>query len=360
MGCHSIWGNGGTLGPDFATVGAGASLQQLAGMFWNHTPRMIETVRARGIEWPTFTEAEMADIISYVYYVKLFDEPGDPELGARWFLEKRCIVCHEVGGSGGDIGPALDRYARYLAPILLAQGMWNHGQKMREAQSERGIPTPTFVGREVADLQAYIRRASLLRDRNVELLPPPDPNRGRSLFSTKGCVRCHGQGGRGTPFGPNLLMATQRLGVAEIAGQLWNHSAQMEQAMQARGVTFPQFEDTDMADVIAFLYYLRFYDTEGDARKGQVLFAEKGCAKCHARDGTPRLGPDLSMSQAVLTPMGLATAMWDHAPAMYDLIRVRDDVEWPRFEGDEMRDLSVYLRSRAAAARSSGPGRTNR
>lgn len=360
MGCHSIWGNGGTLGPDFATVGAGASLQQLAGMFWNHTPRMIETVRARGIEWPTFTEAEMADIISYVYYVKLFDEPGDPELGARWFLEKRCIVCHEVGGSGGDIGPALDRYARYLAPILLAQGMWNHGQKMREAQSERGIPTPTFVGREVADLQAYIRRASLLRDRNVELLPPPDPNRGRSLFSTKGCVRCHGQGGRGTPFGPNLLMATQRLGVAEIAGQLWNHSAQMEQAMQARGVTFPQFEDTEMADVIAFLYYLRFYDTEGDARKGQVLFAEKGCAKCHARDGTPRLGPDLSMSQAVLTPMGLATAMWDHAPAMYDLIRVRDDVEWPRFEGDEMRDLSVYLRSRAAAARSSGPGRTNR
>jgi mono/diheme cytochrome c family protein len=43
--CHAIWGNGGTLGPDFASVGGGRSLQQLAGMFWNHTPRMIETVR---------------------------------------------------------------------------------------------------------------------------------------------------------------------------------------------------------------------------------------------------------------------------------------------------------------------------
>ncbi len=41
--CHAIWGNGGTLGPDFASVGGGRSLQQLAGMFWNHTPRMIET-----------------------------------------------------------------------------------------------------------------------------------------------------------------------------------------------------------------------------------------------------------------------------------------------------------------------------
>ncbi|MGE5744760.1 MAG: c-type cytochrome, partial [Gemmatimonadota bacterium] len=54
--CHSIWGNGGTLGPDFAVVGAGRSMQQLAGEFWNHTPRMIVTVRRQGVRWPTFTE----------------------------------------------------------------------------------------------------------------------------------------------------------------------------------------------------------------------------------------------------------------------------------------------------------------
>jgi cytochrome c2 len=109
-GCHSIWGNGGTLGPDFALVGAGRSLQQLAGVFWNHTPRMIETVRDRGVEWPTFSETELADIISYVYYVKLFDEPGDPDLGERWFADKRCEQCHMLGGEGGRIGPPLDDY----------------------------------------------------------------------------------------------------------------------------------------------------------------------------------------------------------------------------------------------------------
>jgi hypothetical protein len=86
--CHAVWGNGGTLGPDFAVVGAGRSLQELAGLFWNHTPRMIETVRSRGYRWPTFTEEELADIISYIYYIKLFDEPGDPDLGERWFGDK--------------------------------------------------------------------------------------------------------------------------------------------------------------------------------------------------------------------------------------------------------------------------------
>ena len=106
--CHAIWGNGGNLGPDFATVGGGRSLQQLAGMFWNHTPRMIETVRERGFAWPTFSEGELADIISYIYYVKLFDEPGDSALGRRWFAEKRCMECHAVGGSGGSL-PRIER-----------------------------------------------------------------------------------------------------------------------------------------------------------------------------------------------------------------------------------------------------------
>ena len=194
--CHSIWGNGGVLGPDFAVVGAGRSMQQLAGLFWNHTPKMIETVRAHGFTWPTFTETELANVISYIYYVKLFDRPGDPDLGEQWFTQKRCAECHSVGGSGGHVGPALDRYAQYIAPIMLAEGMWNHGPAMQGKQVARGVPIPTFAGREMADIQAYIRRVSLLRDRHVAFLQAPDPARGEQLFTSKGCVRCHGREGR--------------------------------------------------------------------------------------------------------------------------------------------------------------------
>ncbi|MDH3496007.1 MAG: c-type cytochrome [Gemmatimonadota bacterium] len=353
--CHAIWGNGGTLGPDFAMVGAGRSLAQLAGMFWNHTPQMIETVRGRGFEWPTFTESELANIISYIYYVKLFDAPGDPALGQRWFVDKGCAECHSVGGTGGRIGLPLDGYARYIAPIALAQGLWNHGPGMQERQSIQQGRALTFSGREIADLQAFIRARSTLRNRTLILLQPPDPGRGGRLFATKQCVRCHGPNGRGTSWGPDLRAATQQLRVSEIAGRLWNHSASMAVAMRARGIVFPQFQGSEMADVIAFLYYLRFYDTGGDVRNGERVFEAKGCAACHRIDEPPQVGPDLSQSEAPLTPLGLATAMWDHAPAMYTQIRSAD-VEWPRFEGEEMRDLSVYLRSlvlqrRAAAGR---------
>ena len=348
--CHSIWGNGGTLGPDFAVIGAGRSMQQLAGLFWNHTPRMIETVRRRGFQWPSFTEVELANLISYVYYVKLFDEPGDPELGERWFREKRCVECHSVGGTGGQNGPALDRYASYIAPIMLAQGMWNHGPAMQAKQSARGVPIPTFVGREMADIQAYLRRRSTARDRQVVFLQPPHPGNGRRLFETKGCVRCHGPDGRGTEYGPDLRTATLRLRVSEIAGVLWNHSFRMSAAMQARGFAFPQFQGTEMADVIAFLYYLRFNETGGNVRAGEAVFVQKGCSNCHARDGRPSIGPDLSRSQATRTPLGLATAMWNHAPAMYDRVQVQK-IEWPRFEYDEMRDLADYLRGLARGNR---------
>lgn len=348
--CHSIWGNGGTLGPDFAVVGAGRSMQQLAGLFWNHTPRMIERVRSRGFAWPTFSETDLANLISYVYYVKLFDEPGDPDLGERWFTDKRCVQCHSVGGSGGRVGPSLDGYARYIAPLMLAEGMWNHGPAMQARQTARGVPIPTFAGREMADIQAYIRRVSTLRNRDVVFFQAPAVANGARLFTAKGCVRCHGPGGRGTDVAPDLRTATSRLRVSEIAGVLWNHSFQMSEVMRARGFAFPQFQGTEMADVIAFLYYLRFYESNGDARAGRQVFESKGCVTCHAPRSGPAIGPNLARSQVTSTPLGLATAMWNHAPEMFDVTQSRQ-VEWPRFEGDEMRDLAAYLAVIAGRAR---------
>lgn len=350
--CHAVWGNGGTLGPDFATAGAGRSLHHLAGTFWNHTPRMIEADRERGLKWPTFTETELADVISYIYYVKLFDPPGDARLGERWFVEKRCVRCHTVGAATASPGRLpLDEYARYPAPVMLAQGMWNHGLLMRRTQDALGIPTPEFRGREIGDLQAFIRRDSKVPRKDIVLLEPPNPTAGQRLYVAKGCVRCHGERGRGSAFAPDLQEAVQALHVSEIAGELWNHSSRMAAVMTARGVRFPRFAGSEMADIIAFLYYLRFYESDGDVATGERIFARKGCASCHAGVGRPAIGPDLSRSDAAHTLLDLATAMWNHAPAMYDLIRP-EKVEWPRFEGDEMSDLSAYLRSLAVP---SGP-----
>lgn len=111
-----------------------------------------------------------------------------------------------------------------------------------------------------------------------------------------------------------------------------------------QGITFPRFEGAELADVIAYLYYLRFRDAAGSVQEGERLFATKGCALCHALDGRAAVGPDLRRSDAATRPLGLATAMWGHAPAMYDRAEAAN-IEWPLFEGDEMRDLSAYLMS---------------
>ncbi len=231
---------------------------------------------------------------------------------------------------------------------MLATGMWNHGSAMQAQQAALRASTPSFMGREMADIQAYIREVSSLEGRDLVFLRPPDPNAGRELFLRKGCSSCHGPSGGGTQFGPDLRSATQRLRVSEIAGTLWNHSSWMAAAMRARGIAFPRFQGKEMADVIAFLYYLRFYDTGGDARAGEAVFAQKGCASCHAANGGVSVGPDLSESDAVLTPLRLATAMWNHAPAMYTVTQL-EHLDWPRFEGVEMRDLAIYLRDLATS-----------
>lgn len=85
------------------------------------------------------------------------------------------------------------------------------------------------------------------------------------------------------------------------------------------------------------------------------MFRAKGCASCHLGDGEPAIGPDLANSKAALTPLGLATAMWNHAPAMFDRAQSLR-VQWPHFEGDDMQNLSAYLHRVATqgAARRSG------
>jgi mono/diheme cytochrome c family protein len=312
-------------------------------MFWNHTPQMIETVRSSGLAWSAFTESELANVISYVYYVKLFDEPGDPAVGSQWVIEKRCLECHQIGGEGGRLGPSLDKYSEYIAPIPLAAGMWNHGPVMRSQLAAAGIPMPQFYGDEIVHIQSFIRYAARVRGRKPILLPPPDPIRGARLFGEKSCGTCHGAAGRGTSSGPDLRAGIQALRASEIAGELWNHSANMTAGLAALGVPFPQFDDSELADVIAFLYYLRFEEADGDVQAGEALFADKGCTSCHTGDGTAAIAAVLADSEVVGNPLSLTTAMWNHAPGMYDLGQ-ETGIPWPLFQGNEMRDLAAYLR----------------
>jgi cytochrome c2 len=336
--CHSVWGNGGTLGPDIVKAVEGKSVPRLAGEFWNHTPRMIEETHNRGYRWPELDSAEMADLLSYFYYLRLFGNPGDPVRGAVAFSRLRCANCHELAPEHSTSGGDLDRFAVYPSPLPLAQAMWNAGPSMQELQLDIDRSIPEFSGSEMADIQAFIRENGR-RDRDeFQLLPLADPARGKTVFLSKRCNVCHG-GEIGSA--PDLGSSALKRSVAEIGGVLWNHSYAMHDQMRKRNIAFPRFEGQEMADVIGYIYLLGYVGEPGDETKGQALFSAKGCASCHSDEGA---GPDIPEADVSGT-IALSSAMWNHAPGMHELM-AEQGTPWPKFEAGEMEDIVAFLRNR--------------
>jgi len=355
--CHSVWGIGGKLGPDLTRVGMGRSFLQIAGSLWSHSPKMIELMEQRHLPLPSLTPEQMRDLIAYLYYLNYFNEPGDAAQGQRLFSEKGCINCHSIGHMGGTVGPRLDTYQQYGSPLYVAQAMWNHGPRMTAKIVGRGIKQPAFQGKEMADLLAFIRGRAVAGIPNQKLTAPGDPIAGKRLFAEKGCLRCHAIRGAGGAVGPDLGRKELYRSVTGIAGAMWNHGPAMWAKMEQLRLARPRFSKNEMADLIAYLYFVGYTDPPGNPTSGKKLFAQKGCAACHTLgEAEEKLGPDLATSEAISSPLRLIAAMWNHAPTMEKLVQEKG-LPWPKFEGDEMRDLVEYIRS---FARESASGRTPR
>lgn len=138
------------------------------------------------------------------------------------------------------------------------------------------------------------------------------------------------------------------MSLIEIAGMLWSHSGQMWQEMRRLGLPFPTFSAEDTADIISYLYFIQFYGNGGDVQEGKKLFREKECIFCHALEGEgENIGPDLSQDDINLSPIFLASAMWNHAIIMENML-AQKNLDWPRFTGDNMRDIVSYIRKASA------------
>src|SRR3972149_10871675 len=123
--CHAIFGVGGQLGPDLARRPESRSFYNLAAAMWNHLPKMAEQMRKLGIARPHLSPSETGDLIAFLYTVNYFERAGDPKQGRRVFSDKRCVTCHQVGGTGGVAGPSLHTFGQSNSPIFLAPAMWH-------------------------------------------------------------------------------------------------------------------------------------------------------------------------------------------------------------------------------------------
>ncbi len=133
------------------------SITQIAGNMWNHGPKMWEIMREENISFPAFNKGEMADIIAYLYSIKLEDIPGDAEKGSQIVKEKGCLSCHSLQGEGSEIAADLVMLEDMDSPLAMITAMWNHAPAMREKQLEKELKWPEFNGRDMANLYTYLR-----------------------------------------------------------------------------------------------------------------------------------------------------------------------------------------------------------
>ena len=342
--CHAINGKGGTVGPDLGKAPRPRTFYDLAAGLWNHAPKMAVRMREMGIARPTLTPQESADLASYLFTVSYFDRPGNADAGRRLFTSKQCVSCHQVAGRGGRAGPRLDALKTYASPIALAAAMWNHGTVMAATMEQKGVARPTFKGRELIDLIAYINRASPTAPIGQLYILPGRAAEGLHLLIDKRCVECHSISGKGEGA-LNLVDREAHKSLTEFAAAMWNKLPAMTREMAKRSITVPPLRPEEMADIVAYLYSVRYFAEAGDARNGVILATYKGCLACHAlysEQGKP--ASDLTRSQAITTPPGSLSAIWNHS-FIADPRPPAQQTPWPTFTGREMADLMTYLGS---------------
>lgn len=341
--CHMIEGHGGSFGPDLAHSDLNGSLLDIASLMWNHSPQMSSMMNDLRVVPPRFTGQELAELAAYVFYIAYFDKPGDIGEGKKVFSRKGCANCHRVGGVGTSIGPNLAHLKKYVSPIFLAQEMWNHGTAIKARMDELNVTWPEFDGNEISHLMAFLRDASADTTSQRIFMRPGSPETGEKLFRKKRCTTCHLVLGNGKEIGPDLAQSGFHKSVTSVAAVMWNHGPAIWERMDEIGLAIPTFKDNEMADLIAFLYFLRFFENEPDIARGEMLFSQKGCQSCHHfGEATVEGSASLSNLYEDATTVDIAANMWNHAGEMSTKM-TRKKLQWPRLMKGEMNDLLQYI-----------------
>jgi mono/diheme cytochrome c family protein len=125
---------------------------------------------------------------------------------------------------------------------------------------------------------------------------------------------------------------------------MWNHGPKMWEAMRREGMTFTEFEEGEMADVIAYLYGLGLEDAPGNVQNGREI-VERRCISCHTLQGKGAgLSPDLADLCPMDSPAEMVSAMWNHAPDMREQQQVKK-LKWPKINSEDMADLYAFLQT---------------
>lgn len=327
--CHSVNGKGGKMGMDLsARVDRGFTPALLASTMWNHAPVMWAAMEGTGIERPKLSPSDAADLFAYLYSTRFFDKPGDAARGKQAFTDRHCAECHGITESRAEGAPPVVKWESLEQPIVLAQQMWNHSSRMREAFARKKIAWQQLSAQDLSDILAYLRNLPETRGLPAKFSFTTGEG-GQAIFEAKGCVKCH--------VGRLALEdRLHNLDLTEIAVDMWNHAPRMIQPV-------PQLSVDEMRQLLSYLWMRQFVYAKGDVGRGKQVFAAKRCAECHAsgEHGAPPL-PGQGRGYSEIT---IISALWKHGPQMFTRMQ-QAQIGWPRFNNPEqMTDLVAYLNS---------------
>jgi len=327
--CHAINGRGGKVGVDLGrAVPRHYTPAYLAFAMWNHAPVMWSAMEKTGIETPKLSPESAADLFAYFYSARFFEKPGDAARGKQTFESKRCGECHGIADSRAEGAPPVDRWESLADPVLLAQQMWNHTFRMRQAFARRHLEWQSLTSADLEDILAYLR--SLPETAHLAgRFSNTTGEGGERIFQAKGCAHCH----------TGQLALEDRLHnmtLTEIAVDMWNHAPRMAQQP-------PVLSAEEMRQLLSYLWMRQFVYPGGDVAAGKRVFEQRSCATCHmsGRNGAPPL-PGQARKYSEVT---IISALWRHGPQM---LRRMDQagMAWPQFaNAQEVADMTAYLNS---------------
>lgn len=336
--CHLVDFQREGFGPDLGRISQSNNMYDIAGRMWNSAPDMISKMELIRTEFPKLSPTELANLLAYlgVYqnYVIHYSRRADLANGEKLFLDKKCNSCHTFDPEANTAGPSLHRFRVSGSPLSVLRAMWLHSYYMRKAGQRMGIEWPRFSEGEINDLLAFIVTGDQSGERQPHYLSPGSPLSGKKLFTDFDCDKCHAIAGNGPKEGPDLsnLLNEKNLDIYIILEELWNHSPTMWETLKKKGKKAPRISTDDLADIIAYLFFINFDRSTGSVQLGEKLFDSKSCSTCH-EPTFPSEGK-----------MELLSRFWNHLPEM--LIETRQQgIAWPTFSEGEMSCLIEYLMS---------------
>jgi mono/diheme cytochrome c family protein len=132
---------------------------------------------------------------------------------------------------------------------------------------------------------------------------------------------------------------------AHLASAMWNHAPVMWAAMEGAGIATPKLTPEGAADLFAFFYSARFFDSAGDATRGKATFETRKCSVCHGiLDSRAEGAPAVTNWESLGDPIQLVQQMWNHSFRMRQAF-ARRGIEWQALTTGQLSDILAYLRA---------------